>query len=91
MKIGQATLEHLQTNVVYPATGEQIIRASDYMAQIPATERQIDIERIKSRKTYASASEVLSDLQSCDDPGAALYAGHPGRYVRFCPFPTIIY
>ncbi len=71
MLIGEATLEHLNTNIVYPATGEEIIRASDLMARIPDAERQANIERIKSRKLYTSASDVLADLQSCDSPSAS--------------------
>lgn len=83
MRIGQALLDHLRDGVLYPATGEQIKRAGDMMAGVPAAERAISIERINSRKLYLSAADVVTDLQSSEGPTAALYGGHPGPYVRF--------
>ena len=87
MRISKETIDHLTGNVVYPATGEQIKRAGNMMAALPALERQVSIERINSRKTYLSAVDVIADLQSSESPAESLYAGHPGPYVRFRLYP----
>jgi hypothetical protein len=83
MRIGQATLEHLRTNVVYPATGEQIKSAGNMMADIPLAERLNNIERIRSRTLYLSAADVISDLLSVAEQSPLADHGRAGPYVRF--------
>ncbi len=87
MPVSQETLTHLRDNITYPATGEQIIRADGMMSGISAAERVSNMEKIKSRKTYASDLDVLADLQADEDNTISLYAGHAGPYVRFSLTP----
>ncbi len=90
MQISQETLDHLRENVIYPATGEQIIRADGMMSGISAAERLFNMEKINSRKTYFSDFDVLADLQASEDNTVTLYAGHAGPYVKFSLTPLTL-
>jgi hypothetical protein len=63
MDIGMETKTHLNEHIKYPATGEEIKQQCNMMSHVPETERKMDMDMINSKKTYASADDVMKDLK----------------------------
>jgi hypothetical protein len=58
----EATKEHLEKHLKFPATGEEILSACNYMSDVGENDKMKFKAKIDPAKTYNSLDELTMDL-----------------------------
>ena len=58
----EATKEHLEQHLKFPATGEKILAECNFMSDVRENDRQMFKAKVDSTKTYENLEELKTDL-----------------------------